>query len=68
MKGGEERGREIKREKGKRAEGRERKDRDRQIDRRQGEKGVELIEGAERSRAGQLSDVCLDSVRGSVAD
>lgn len=68
MKGGEERGREIKSEKGKRAEGRERKDRDRQIDRRRGEKGVELIEGAERSRAGQLSDVCLDSVRGGVAD
>lgn len=33
-----------------------------------GEKGVELIEGAERSRAGQLSDGCLDSVRGGVAD
>ena len=32
------------------------------------EKGVQLIEGAERSRTGQLSDGCLDSVRGGVAD
>lgn len=35
---------------------------------REGGRGAALIEGAERSRAGQLSDGCLDSVRGGVAD
>lgn len=47
--------------------GKKRKYRDRQRE-GGGEKGVQLIEGAQRSRAGQLSDGCLDSVRGGVAD